>query len=79
MVKEGIVLGHHISQKGIKVDRSKAEVIERLPPPIFLKGVRSYLGHAGFYQRSIKDFSKMCILYENYLRRNVSSILMNPV
>ena len=31
MVKEGIVLGHRISEKGIEVDRAKVEVIERLP------------------------------------------------
>ena len=49
MVKEGIVLGHRISEKGIEVDRPKVEVIKRLPPPIFVKGVRSFLGHAGFY------------------------------
>ena len=48
MVKEGIVLGHRISEKGIEVDRAKVEVIERLPPPFSVKGVRSFLGHAGF-------------------------------
>ena len=47
-MKEGIVLGHRISQKGIEVDRAKVEVIERLPPPISVKGVRIFLGHAGF-------------------------------
>ena len=33
MVKKGIVLGHHTSEKGIEVDRAKVEVIERLPHP----------------------------------------------
>ena len=59
MVKEGILLGHRISEKGIEVDRAKVEVIERLPPSISMKGVRSFLGHAGFYRRFIKDFSKI--------------------
>ena len=58
MVKEGIVLGHRISEKGIEVYLAKVEVIERIPLPISVKGVRSFLGHAGFYRSFIKDFSK---------------------
>ncbi|XP_037497547.1 uncharacterized protein LOC119371449, partial [Jatropha curcas] len=54
MVSEGIVLGYKISEKGIKVDKVKIEVIEKLPPPNSVKGVRSFLGHAGFYRRFIK-------------------------
>ena len=68
MVKEGIVLGHHIIEKGIEVDRANVEVVKRFPPPISVKGVRSFLGHAGFYWMFIKDFSKfahhLCKLLE---------------
>ena len=46
MVREGIVLEHLVSERGIEVDRAKIEVIEQLPPPVNIKGIHSYLGHA---------------------------------
>ena len=50
MVQEGIMLGHRVSSKGIEVDRAKIATIEKLPPPKNVKGIRSFLGHAGFYK-----------------------------
>ena len=67
MVKEGIVLGHRISERGIEVDRAKVETIEKLLPPSSVKGIRSFLGHAGFYRRFIKDFSKIAKPLSNLL------------
>jgi hypothetical protein len=71
MVREGIVLGHLVSERGIEVDKSKIEVIERLPPPINVKGIRSFLGHAGFYRRFIKDFSHIARPLTNLLAKDV--------
>nr|GEX01576.1 DNA-directed DNA polymerase [Tanacetum cinerariifolium] len=59
MVKESIVLGHTTSKEWIEVDKAKVDVITKLPNPTTVKGIRSFLGHTGFYQRFIKDFLKI--------------------
>ena len=52
MLKEVIVLGDQISERGIEVDKARIETIEKLPPPSSMKGIRSFLGHKGFLQNS---------------------------
>ena len=59
MVKEEIVLGHKISIVGLEVDQTKISIIDTLVPPTTMKEVKSFLVHAGFYIRFIKDFSKI--------------------
>ncbi|GJY49398.1 reverse transcriptase domain-containing protein [Tanacetum coccineum] len=70
MVKEGIVLGHKILKKGIEVDKAKIDVIAKLPHPTTVKGIRSFLGHVGFYRRFIQDFSKISRPMTHLLEKN---------
>jgi hypothetical protein len=77
MVREDIVLGHKISERGIEVDRAKIEVIEQLPPPTNVKGIRSFLGHVGFYRRFIKNFSQIARPLTSLLAKDAPFIFNN--
>ena len=70
MVRQGIVLGHEISRRGIEVDKAKIEVITKLLPLKCIKNIRSFLGHVGFRQ-FIKDFSKIARPLINLLAKDV--------
>ena len=59
MVKQGIVLGHEISSRGFEVDRSKVEVITKLPESKNLKDFRSFLGHKAFTEGLFKSLAKL--------------------
>ena len=59
MVQKGMVLGHIVSKRGIEVDRVKVELMKNLPLPTLVKQIRSFLGHAKFYHRFIKDFNNI--------------------
>ncbi|XP_019257998.1 PREDICTED: uncharacterized protein LOC109236256 [Nicotiana attenuata] len=78
MVQEGIVLGHRVSRNGIEVDKVKVEAVEKLPPPISVKGVWSSLRHAGFYRRFIKDFSKIATHLCRLLEKDVTFNFVAP-
>jgi hypothetical protein len=72
IVKQGIVSGHVTSERGIEVDKAKVETVEQLPPPTDVKSLRSFLGHARFYRRSIKDFSMITKPLTQLLQKDVA-------
>ena len=41
-------------------------------PPTTVRGIRSFLGHAGFYRRFIKDFSKIVKSLCKLLEKNAT-------
>ena len=71
MVRQGIVLGHEISMRGIKNDKAKIEVIAMLSPPKCIKNIWSFLRHAGLYRQFIKYFSKIARPLTNLLAKDV--------
>ncbi|BBH09166.1 transposable element gene, partial [Prunus dulcis] len=82
MVRQGIVLGHVVSNKGIQVDKAKINIITNLPPPSSVKGVRSFLGHAGFYRRplcnllakdAVFEFDEICMEAFTTLKKELTS------
>ncbi|GJV37699.1 reverse transcriptase domain-containing protein [Tanacetum coccineum] len=50
------------------------ELSNVLPHPTTVKGIRSFLGHAGFYRRFIKDFSKISRPMTHLLEKNTPFI-----
>nr|GEU88389.1 reverse transcriptase domain-containing protein [Tanacetum cinerariifolium] len=58
----------------IEVDKAKVDVIAKLPHPTTFKGIRSFLGHAGFYRRFIQDFSKIARPMTRLLEKDTSFI-----
>jgi hypothetical protein len=54
------------------VDKVKVEMVEQLPPPTDVKSLRSFLGHAVFYRRFIKDFSKITKPLTHLLQKDVA-------
>nr|GEX00263.1 reverse transcriptase domain-containing protein [Tanacetum cinerariifolium] len=77
MIKEGIVLSHKISKNEIEVYNDKVDVIAKLPHPTTVKGIRSFLGHAGSNQRFLQDFSKIAQPMTRLLEKYTSFFFSN--
>ncbi|RDY07765.1 Retrovirus-related Pol polyprotein from transposon 17.6, partial [Mucuna pruriens] len=74
MVTKGIVLGHLVSNKWIKVDKAKIDIFTSLPKPASVRDMRSFLEHAGFYRRFIRNFSKITLPLSKLLQKDVGFV-----
>ena len=71
MVQHDIILRHVVLTKGIEVNKKKVDLIMHLPYPTNLREISSLLGHASFYKRFIKDFSRIAQPLTNLLQKDV--------
>ena len=53
------------------MDKAKVKLISNLPTPKCVRDIRSFLGHAGFYRRFMKDFSAIAGPLCNLLTKEV--------
>ncbi|GKB42359.1 reverse transcriptase domain-containing protein [Tanacetum coccineum] len=81
MVKEGIVLGHKISKKGIEVDKAKIDVIAKLPHPTTVKGIRSFLGLTHLEQKhsAYGPFRLKYLFAKRMLQGEIARCILEPV
>lgn len=57
MVPHGKLLGHIVCNAGLKIDLDKVRVIIEMEPLTDVTGVKSFLGHIGYYRKFIKNFA----------------------
>ncbi|RDX94243.1 Retrovirus-related Pol polyprotein from transposon 17.6, partial [Mucuna pruriens] len=78
MVTKGIILGHLISSRRIEVDKAKVDIITSLSNPAYVHEVHSFLRHAGFYRRFIKNFNKIALPLSLLLQNDVDFVFDQP-
>lgn len=81
LLTKGIVLGHHISPIGIKVDLAKIEVIPNLHVPKTHKDVCNFLEHVDYYRHVIENLtnnaSPLFLLLSKYEKISWTKISVN--
>ncbi|GJU33264.1 reverse transcriptase domain-containing protein [Tanacetum coccineum] len=63
MVKEGIVLGHKVSEEGLKVDKANIDVISKLPPHTNIKVAVDYVSKCAEAQALLTNDARVDITF----------------
>jgi hypothetical protein len=63
-------LGHVISEAGVAMDADKVAVVFAWPQPRSARGLRGFLGLAGYYRKFIRDFGLIVAPLTRLLRRD---------
>jgi hypothetical protein len=72
-MKEGKLLGHIVSTKGVRIDPSRVEAIQTLSLPISKKEVQYFLGKIIFLRRFISNFVEL-VKYITYMLRKGNEV-----
>ena len=72
--KELPFLEHVINDEEISPDPSTVQKIIDFPQPRTVKGLRSFLGLAGYYRKFVKGFSQIAAPLFKLLRNNITFI-----
>ena len=65
------ILRHVINKDGVFVNPQKIEAIVHWPAPTNVTQVRRFIGLMGYYQRFVKDFSKIAVSLTQLTKKGV--------
>jgi hypothetical protein len=67
------LLGHVISEHGMKPDENKVKAVLNFPKPTNVKEIKSFLELSGYYRKFIKSYSAKAKPITNLLKKMLNS------
>ena len=69
-MEEGKILGHIISERGIKIDPDRVAAIQQIGLPRNKKEIQSFLGKVNFLRRFITNFAEVVKYINSMLKKD---------